>query len=168
MAVILLVAFIAIPIVEIAAFIEIGGWIGLWSTIGVVIVTAVAGSALLRLQGLAVLRRFRESMVRTEIPLAEAFDGLCLLVAGAFLLTPGFFTDLAGFALMIPPFRRWVARGVLSGLVKHGHVVPPAAASGGPIRSGDPGGRDGAGPVIDGEFEEIERKSGPQDRRPLP
>lgn len=168
MAVILLAAFIAIPVIEIAAFIEIGSWIGLWSTIGVVIATAVAGSVLLRLQGLAVLRRFRESMLRNEIPVTEVFDGLCLLVAGAFLLTPGFFTDLAGFALMIPPFRRWVARGLLRGLAKRGHVVSAAASVGPDGWSGDSGGRDGAGPVIDGEFEEIERKSGARDRRLTP
>lgn len=167
MAVILLVAFIAVPVIEIAAFIEVGGWIGLWPTIGVVIATAVAGSALLRRQGLSVLRRFRESLLRNEMPVAELFDGLCLLVAGAFLLTPGFFTDLAGFALMIPPFRQWVARGLLGVLVRRGHVVAGVGGRDPGVRPSAPGAESGAGPVIDGEFEEIKRNPAARDRRPL-
>ena len=167
MAVILLAAFIAVPVIEIAAFIEVGGWIGLWPTIGVVIATAVAGSALLRWQGLSVLRRFRESLLRNEMPMAELFDGLCLLVAGAFLLTPGFFTDLAGFALMIPPFRQWVARVLLGVLVRRGHVVPGAGGRGPGARPGAPGAEGGTGPVIDGEFEEVGRNPAARDRRPL-
>ena len=167
MAVILLAAFIAVPVIEIAAFIEVGGWIGLWPTIGVVIATAVAGSALLRQQGLSVLRRFRESLLRNELPVAELFDGLCLLVAGAFLLTPGFFTDLAGFALMIPPFRQWVARGLLGVLIRRGHVVSAAGGHGPAGRPGAPGADGGTGPVIDGEFEEIDKNPAARDRRPL-
>ena len=97
MAILLLAMFIAVPIVEIGLFIEIGGWIGLWPTIGVVIVTAFAGTTLLRLQGLSVLQRVQESANRNELPVQEVFDGLCLLVAGVLLLTPGFFTDLIGF-----------------------------------------------------------------------
>ena len=93
MALVLLAAFIAVPVIEIALFIEIGGWIGLWSTIGVVILTAFAGTTLLRLQGLTVLQRVQESAARNEIPVEEVFTGLCLLVAGVLLLTPGFFTD---------------------------------------------------------------------------
>lgn len=91
MAILLLAAFIAVPVIEIAAFIEVGGWIGLWPTIGIVIATAFAGTTLLRLQGLAVLRRFQESASRNELPVTEVFDGLCLLIAGALLLTPGVF-----------------------------------------------------------------------------
>ena len=81
MPILLLAVFIAVPVVEIALFIEVGGWIGLWPTIAIVIATAFAGTTLLRLQGLAVLRRVQESAARNELPVAEVFDGLCLLVA---------------------------------------------------------------------------------------
>ena len=105
MAILLLAMFIAIPIIEIGLFIEIGGWIGLWPTLAIVIVTAFAGTTLLRLQGLAVLKRAQASTARNELPVQEVFDSLCLLIAGILLLTPGFFTDGFGFLLLVPRFR---------------------------------------------------------------
>ena len=110
MAIVLLAAFIAVPVIEIALFIEVGGRIGLWSTVAIVIVTAFAGTTLLRIQGLSVLRRAQESATRNELPVQEVFDGLCLLVAGVLLLTPGFFTDALGFTLFVPLFARRAAR----------------------------------------------------------
>ena len=162
MAILLLAAFIAVPVVEIALFIEVGGWIGLWPTIAVVIVTAFAGTTLLRLQGLAVLQRAQESAARNELPVAEVFDGLCLLIAGVLLLTPGFFTDALGFLLFVPPFRRLAGAAVWRWLVRSGKVSvsmggsrPGAGSSG----SSGPGGADGrpdSGPVIDGDYEEVD------------
>lgn len=125
MALVLLTAFIAVPVIEIALFIEIGGWIGLWPTIGVVIMTAFAGTTLLRLQGLAVLQRVQESVARNEIPVEEVFTGLCLLVAGALLLTPGFFTDALGFLMFVPSFREIARMGVWRWLAQR---VAPASA----------------------------------------
>ena len=90
---VLLAAFIGVPLIEIALFIQVGGIIGLWPTIAVVIFTAVAGAALLRHQGLGALSRLQESLERGEAPLDPVFDGFCLLAAGMLLLTPGFFTD---------------------------------------------------------------------------
>ena len=119
MAVFLLAAFIIIPIVEIGLFIEIGGRVGLWNTIALVVLTAVLGTWLLRAQGLETLRRAQESAMRNVFPVAELFDGLCLLVAGALLLTPGFLTDTLGFLLMAPPLRR-LARDRLWRLISHG------------------------------------------------
>jgi UPF0716 family protein affecting phage T7 exclusion len=108
MAFFLLIAFIAVPIVEIAVFIEVGGRIGVWSTVGVVILTAVMGTALLRQQGLSVLFRIQENLEANRMPVQELFDGVCLVLAGALLLTPGFVTDAIGFLLFVPPFRRWL------------------------------------------------------------
>lgn len=144
MALPLLAAFVAVPLVEIAAFVEVGGRLGLWPTLAVVVATAVAGSALLRGQGLRVWRRFRGGLGRGELPVAEALDGLCLLVSGVLLVTPGFFTDLAGFALLAPPLRRAVARALLA------RVAPVRGAG----AAAPPGAPDG--PVIDGEFEEVD------------
>ena len=122
MAILLLAIFIAVPVIEIALFIEIGGWIGLWPTIAIVIVTAFAGTTLLRLQGLAVLRRVQESAARNELPVQEVFDGLCLLVAGVMLLTPGFFTDALGFLLFVPVFRRFAGAAIWRWMVRNGNI----------------------------------------------
>ena len=96
---------IIIPIVEISVFIKAGDLVGLWPTIGLVILTAIVGSTLLRQQGLNTLTRVRESMSVGKLPVNELFEGLCLLIAGAFLLTPGFITDGFGLLLFLPIFR---------------------------------------------------------------
>ena len=96
---------VGVPLLEIAIFIEVGGLIGLWPTIGLVVLTAAAGTALLRSQGLATLERARETLARHEVPVAEVFDGMCLIFAGALLLTPGLLTDAAGLVLFIPALR---------------------------------------------------------------
>lgn len=145
---ILLLIFIGVPLIEIAVFIEVGGWLGLWPTLAVVILTAVVGTALLRHQGLSTLRRAQAAMDRSELPLKEVFDGLCLLVAGALLLTPGFVTDAVGGLLFVPAvrtlLRRWLGRHLLSRAEVH--VVHPDGTRG-PVR--------GAGDVIDGEYEDL-------------
>lgn len=166
----LLVAFITVPIVEIAVFIEVGGWIGLWPTIGVVILTAVIGTALLRQQGISVLFRIQENLEANKLPVRELFDGVCLVIAGAFLLTPGFVTDSLGFALFIPPVRQgiatWIGQKVIAradvrfhrpgngaGHHPHGHGPHPH----GPAR---PHGDD----IIDGEYEDVTDES----KKPTP
>ena len=93
MAPIILLAFILVPIAEIAVFIQAGELIGLWPTIAAVILTAIIGTAMLRQQGIATLMRLRATVDRGEMPLREVFDGACLLIAGVLLLTPGFLTD---------------------------------------------------------------------------
>ena len=101
----LLFVMLAVPLIEIGLFIEIGGRIGLLATVAIVIVTAVIGSALLRHQGLGALNAARAAMAEQRLPIEQVFDGFCLLIAGAFLLTPGFLTDFIGFLLFVPPFR---------------------------------------------------------------
>ncbi len=113
MALYLLILFILVPLIEISLFIEIGGRIGVGATVAIVILTAVLGTTLLRQQGLAVFRRAQESLGRGEVPVAEVFDGLCLLVAGAVLLAPGFLTDAIGILLFVAPFRRWLGRALI-------------------------------------------------------
>ncbi|MGB0695698.1 MAG: FxsA family protein [Rhodospirillaceae bacterium] len=105
MALFLLAAFIGVPILEIALFIQVGGFLGLLPTLGIVILTAVIGTFLMRQQGLATLNKARTTMNSGAMPLRELFDGACLLVSGVLLLTPGFFTDGLGFLLLLPPFR---------------------------------------------------------------
>ncbi|RZO37534.1 MAG: FxsA family protein [Rhodospirillaceae bacterium] len=167
MAIVLLAAFIAVPVIEIALFIEVGGWIGLWSTVAIVILTAFAGTTLLRIQGLSVLQRAQESATRNELPVQEVFDGLCLLVAGVLLLTPGFFTDALGFTLFVPLFRELAGRGIWRWLKRHGHVHVGGFGRG---FGGGPGGPSpgsrGAGPLIDGDFEEVNTPPNDRDRLP--
>lgn len=106
----ILIALIAVPLVEIAVFIQVGGVLGLWPTLGLILLTALLGSWQLRTQGLATLTKAREQMDRGVMPARELFDGLCLLVGGALLLTPGFVTDLLGGLLFVPPFREFLRR----------------------------------------------------------
>lgn len=145
----LLLGFLLIPIVEIAVFIQVGGAIGLWPTVALVIATAVAGTALLRSQGFAVLGRARESLARNELPVAEVFDGLCLLVAGILLLTPGFVTDTLGLLLFVPPIRIWLRNNVLDRLIRAGNLHVHAG----------PGRRHGP-TILEGEFQEVREPEG--------
>lgn len=105
MALLILLAFISIPIVEIAIFIQVGDEIGLGATLAATVLTAVIGTVLVRTQGLATVRKVQHSLAEGGMPLRPAFDGACQLVAGALLLTPGFLTDSIGLLLFIPALR---------------------------------------------------------------
>ena len=96
---------VAMPIVEIALFIQVGGWLGLWPTVAIVILTAAIGTVLLRAQGLAALGELQRQLGAGEDPSATLAHGAMILVAGVLLLTPGFFTDGVGFLLLLPPVR---------------------------------------------------------------
>jgi UPF0716 protein FxsA len=114
--------FVATPIIEIVLFIQIGGLIGILPTILIVIVTAIAGSILLRLQGGAVLQRTRQALRAGDLPVDPVIDGISLMMAGALLLTPGFFTDAVGFLLFVPPLRRALARWIFTHMLRSGQV----------------------------------------------
>ena len=103
---ILIVLFIAIPVIEIYLLIKVGSVIGAIPTILMIIGTAVLGATLLRMQGISTFQRVQAAMQRGEIPAIEMLEGLILLISGALLLTPGFFTDAIGFVALIPPARR--------------------------------------------------------------
>jgi UPF0716 protein FxsA len=102
----LLFAFMIVPIVEIGLFIQVGGLIGLWPTLAIVVLTAILGTWLVRTQGALALSELRGSFSRQSDPTEPLAHGAMILVAGVLLLTPGFFTDALGFALLTPPFRR--------------------------------------------------------------
>lgn len=102
---ILFLAFLLIPLIEIACFIMIGSAIGLWPTLLGVLVTAVAGSILLRVQGISIVNDIRATMGRGELPARSLADAMMIGFAGVLLLTPGYFTDLLGLLLLIPPVR---------------------------------------------------------------
>lgn len=147
----ILLLFILTPIVEIGLFIEVGGLIGLWPTLGLVVATAVIGTTLLRRQGLATMLSARESLARGEFPVNEVFDGACLLASGLLLLTPGFVTDFVGALLLTPIFRAAIRGPILRRLMFRTHGWPNGAAP-----------RDDS--TIDGEFQEIRPTDQPSDK----
>ena len=110
---ILLVAFLAVPILEIYLLFQVGGVIGAGWTILIVIGTAILGAYLLRQQGLSTWTRLNEKIAQGQLPPTVLVEGIFLLLAGAFLLTPGFFTDTIGFLFLVPPVRQALAAAVL-------------------------------------------------------
>ena len=157
---IIFLALVITPLVEIAVFIEVGGFIGLWPTLFVVIVTAMAGTWLLRSQGWELMNRARVTLAGGEFPAREVFDGACILVAGALLLTPGFITDAAGLLLFIPSVRAYLGQVMLRNLTSRGNV--DVRMHGGDDRR--QGNRNPDTPVIEGEFHEV--SGGSDDREP--
>lgn len=101
----LLLAFVAVPMIEIALFINIGGAIGLWPTLAIVLATAFLGSWLVRTQGLMAIGNVQRSFSELDDPTEPLAHGAMILISGALLLTPGFFTDAIGFSLLIPGIR---------------------------------------------------------------
>ena len=97
--------FVAVPILEIALFIQIGGWLGLWPTLAIVVATAALGTWLVRRQGLAEIARIQRSLGELRDPTRPLAHGAMILASGLLLLTPGFFTDTVGFALLVPGVR---------------------------------------------------------------
>ena len=114
MPLLILLAFISLPLLEIWVLISVGSQIGAVATIGATFATAVIGTILMRNQGLTTLNRVREGLDRNEIPLKPAFDGACQLVAGVLLLTPGFITDAVGLALFVPFIRTLLMAWIVS------------------------------------------------------
>ncbi|PPD21583.1 MAG: exlusion protein FxsA [Methylomonas sp.] len=110
---IVFLGFLIVPFVEIYLLIQMGAVIGAFPTIMLVVATAVLGAWLLKKQGLATWQRFQSSLAQGTIPAYEMIEGPILLVGGALLLTPGFFTDCLGFACLIPSLRRRMARYVI-------------------------------------------------------
>ncbi len=159
--------FVIVPLVEIFLFLQVGAFIGLWPTLGIVILTAIIGSMLLRHQGLATLFKAEAKLRAGELPMEQMVDGLCLAFAGALLLTPGFFTDAFGFLLFIPLFRRAFANFFFEKFVKvrisgfsktgghppHGHY---GDTTGTPF---EPDVSDKSGPIIEGTYSSKDRGS---------
>lgn len=114
---ILFFLFLTIPMVEIYLLIKVGGVIGAPLTIFLVVFTAVLGAWLLRIQGFSTLRRIQQTLNQGGLPAVELVEGAVLLVCGALLLTPGFFTDTIGFVFLVPPLRRAVITWAMRRLI---------------------------------------------------
>lgn len=130
------ILLIGIPLTELYVLIKVGRAIGAGTTIGLVILTAVLGAWLLRLQGLVTLARVRAALEAGELPAIELVEGLILLITAVLLLTPGFITDAIGFLVLLPGVRRTLAKGLAAQLVVR--TIHPGGR--GPRRPGSPGG----------------------------
>lgn len=156
----------ASPLIELALLIKIGGLIGFWWTMAIILGTALAGSAVLYDQGIAVMRRTHTAMSRGEPPMGPMVDGVILAVAGTMLILPGFICDVLGLLLLIPPVRRLAARAFFASVFGNANFEFEVRTSG-RDQSAPPPRRDGAprddaasrGPVIEGEFERIDERS---------
>lgn len=163
------IAFLLWPIVEIWLLIEIGGEIGAWATIGWILLTAVAGTYLIRSQGALAMSRIRQALADVDARGGEAsgalagelLDGLAVFFAGICLILPGFLTDAIGILLVLPVLRRTLGRGLWSWLQGSQRVRVYAASGRGPF-----GRSSGAGPtVIEGDYRDVTDPD-PQNRLP--
>ena len=117
MALLLVLLFILVPIAEIYVIIQVGQAIGALWTILLLIVDSIIGARLLSWQGRRAWLRFQEALGEGRVPHREVMDGVLIIVGGAFLLTPGFITDVIGLALLIPPSRGVVRRVLARAIV---------------------------------------------------
>jgi UPF0716 protein FxsA len=145
----LFIAFLAIPLIEITLFIQIGGAIGLGWTLFTVVLTAILGTLLVRNQGALALGQVRSSFNDMRDPTEPLAHGAMILFSGALLLTPGFFTDAIGFLLLVPAVRSW-AFGAIRARINV-QTFETGARSRGPQHAGDP-----RGDVIEGDYTEVQ------------
>ncbi|MHC4197734.1 MAG: FxsA family protein [Planctomycetota bacterium] len=112
----LFLLFTIVPLVELYLLLKLGGYVGVYATIGVVIGTGIAGGLLAKSQGLAVMRQARWELDQGRMPAESLFDGALILMAGAMLITPGLLTDCLGLLFLVPPTRRafkaWLRRKI--------------------------------------------------------
>lgn len=146
----LFLIFVAVPILEIALFIQVGGVIGLWPTLAIVVLTAFVGTTLMRTQGLAALGRLQQAMQGGGDPARPLIEGAMILVAGVLLLTPGFFTDTVGLLLLLPPVRAALIRTGAQRAMASGRFTVYTAGS---PRRPQP---EPAGDTIDGDYTVID------------
>src|SRR3954453_3252501 len=110
----LIVLFILIPLAELYVIYQVGDAIGILPTLALLVIDSLLGAWLLRSQGRATWRRFQDTMQAGRVPHREVFDGVLVIFGGAFLITPGFLTDIVGVILLLPPtrslIRRWIIR----------------------------------------------------------
>jgi len=140
----LFLLFVVLPAVELYLLVVLGKHMGVLATVGLILVTGMLGSMLVRAQGMVTLRRIRAEIAQGRLPAEEMVAGLCLLGSGLLLVTPGVLTDAVGFLVLIPPLRRALARQLMSRFKLK--IMPNGPFSG----TGDPGDPRG-GSAPDGE-----------------
>lgn len=157
----LVLAFIVVPLVELAIIIQVGELLGAAPTILLLLAVSLAGAWLVRREGTRAWIRFRTALTQGRVPTDEVLEGALVLFGGALLLTPGFATDAVGLSLMVPPVRALVATTLKRRLGTRFTVAtfPGADGPGRPPTARTP--RDD---VIDVEVINIERTSTGRDQ----
>jgi UPF0716 protein FxsA len=155
---ILLVLFIAVPVIEIGLFIQVGGFLGLWPTIALVLISAVVGASLVRSQGIRTLMTVQQRLQQGELPAQQILEGVLLAVAGILLLTPGFLTDAMGMVLLLPLPRAIVARHLMSKIAVTNNFQAGFSQHAGPFHQA---GRSDSnqGQVYEGEFDKKQNEN---------
>ncbi len=122
---VLVFLFVTVPLLELYLLLRVGGMVGPGPTLALVIGTGILGAWLARLEGLRTARAIRAELEAGKLPAARLTDAALILAAGLLLLTPGILTDLAGFALLAPPVRALVRRGLAAALARRFQVPFP-------------------------------------------
>jgi UPF0716 protein FxsA len=118
---------IVVGLIEITVMIQVGQWLGVVNTIGLLLLVSVVGAFVVKHQGVGVLRRIQQQRFAGQVPAAPVFDGALILLAGLLLLIPGFVTDAVGLLLLIPPVRAGVRRFVRWRFLRRVEVVRVAS-----------------------------------------
>ena len=145
--------FIGIPLIEIYLFIKLGGLIGAFPTVLLIIVTALIGVSLLRAQGFSTMAKFQQEVSTGQLPATTMLEGVALIFGGALLLTPGFLTDTIGFLCLIP----FTRQTIIAWVIKNMTVSSSSFNRTGQARPHDPD-------VIEGEVIENDEKTDDRDR----
>ena len=127
----LVVLFVLVPIAELYVILQVGDAIGAVPTILILVADSLLGSVLLRSQGRSVWRKFNAAIAEGRMPHREIVDGVAVIFGGAFLLTPGFLTDVVGLLLLLPPTRAALRRLVVRRIGRR--IGMRAARGGGPV-----------------------------------
>jgi UPF0716 protein FxsA len=172
---ILLILFIGVPIIEIGLFIQVGDMLGLWPTIGLVLLTAFVGASLVRSQGLQTLMSVQNRLRHGELPAQQILEGVMLAVSGVLLLTPGFMTDAMGMVVLLPGPRAILAKYLMTKVVvqsmgSRGFHAQGGFGHGDPFRDDAP--RDNPfsrdeGNTFEGEFERKDKDKDDQNHNKL-
>ena len=157
MPLLLVLLFIVVPILELYVIIQVGQAIGAIPTVAILLADSIAGALLLRHQGRGAWRRFNTALAEGRIPAREVLDGALVIFGGAFLITPGFLSDIVGLLLLIPPTRA-VVRRVLVRVFSRRFVVSAVGAAGARAtrRRRPPGGGNGDDYDVEGTAVEVD------------
>jgi UPF0716 protein FxsA len=152
----LIVIFIVVPLAELYVIYKVGGAIGVVPTLLLLAADSLLGSMLLKSQGRAVWRRFNDTMAAGRVPHNEVIDGVLVIFGGAFLITPGFLTDIIGVLLLLPPSRR-AFRGLVRRTLERRAVFAVSGAA--TSRAGRRGGRHPEHFDVEGTASEVDPES---------
>ena len=152
MPILLVFLFIIVPLAELYVILKVGDLIGIGWTLLILVADSVLGSMLLRSQGRVVWRRFNEAVQAGRVPHSEIIDGVLIIFGGAFLLTPGFLTDIAGLLFLLPPTRAGIRRFARRAIERRAAVRVAGAA----VRQGRAGSDDGAVYDVEGTATEVD------------